>query len=437
MRGTDPYVPLHGDSRFRVTHYDLDLDYRPVTNSLSGKGRLSVEVLEDTAVLELDLVGLGVDKVTVDGRVPRRYRQRDGRVVVTLASVAVDGTRLELGVQWSGQPAPQRGPWGEVGWEELTDGVLVAGQPDGAPTWFPCNDRPGHKAVFTTRVTTDSAYTVVANGELVSRRRGGSRTTWTYAQAAPMATYLATVQLGRYAVHELAPQQLLVCPPHLLVRARHDVGRSPQMLTVFSELFGPYPFDSYTVVVTDDDLEIPLEAQGLSVLGANHVDGARRSERLVAHELAHQWFGNSLTAGRWQDVWLHEGFACYAEWLWSERSGGWTADRCARAAWTRLSALPQDLLLADPGPELMFDDRVYKRGALALHAVRGLVGDAVFFGLLRTWSSTHRHGTVTTTGFVAHCAGVGGPEAADLLSDWLDALPLPPLPPLLPLPPLR
>ena len=104
------------------------------------------------------------------------------------------------------------------------------------------------------------------------------------------------------------------------------------MMALFEELFGPYPFAAeYTVVVTDDDLEIPLEAQGLSVFGANHMDGRRGSERLVAHELAHQWFGNSLTVGRWRDIWLHEGFACYAEWLWSERSGGWTADRLARS----------------------------------------------------------------------------------------------------------
>ena len=99
------------------------------------------------------------------------------------------------------------------------------------------------------------------------------------------------------------------------------------MIALFEGLFGPYPFDAYTVVVTDDDLEIPLEAQGLSVFGANHMDGRRGSERLVAHELAHQWFGNSLTVGLWRDIWLHEGFACYAEWLWSEASGGRTAAR--------------------------------------------------------------------------------------------------------------
>ena len=427
MSAPDDYVPGHGDARYRVTRYELNLDYRPATNALTGRGRLAVEVLEDTAELALDLVGLGVDKVAVDGRA-RRWRTRAGRVLVALGETVPDGTRLRLDLVWSGSPGPLRGRWGETGWEELTDGVLVAGQPDGAPTWFPCNDVPRDKASFSTRVTTDTGYHVVGNGVLAERRTGGSRTTWRYEQVEPMATYLATLQLGRYEETELAPGQLLVCPPRLAARARHDVGRSPQMLELFTELFGSYPFDGYTVVVTDDDLEIPLEAQGISVLGANHVDGARGFERLVAHELAHQWFGNSLTAARWRDVWLHEGFACYAEWLWSERSGGPTADACARGAWSRLSRLPQDLLLADPGPDLMFDDRLYKRGAVTLHVLRRSLGDPAFFDLLRSWTAAHRHGSVTTEAFVAHCAGVGGGESADLLSDWLDATALPPWP---------
>jgi aminopeptidase len=181
-------------------------------------------------------------------------------------------------------------------------------------------------------------------------------------------------------------------------------------------------------VVVDDELEIPVEAQGLSVFGANHLDGRRSTERLVAHELAHQWFGNSLTLGTWRDIWLHEGFACYAEWLWSQSSGGDTTDALARKARSRLAGLPQDLMLADPGPVLMFDDRVYKRGALTLHALRLTVGETAFFALLRAWTAQHRHATVTTADFVA-LAGQHCDRPLDaLFRNWLHDRTLPALP---------
>jgi aminopeptidase len=428
MSAPDRYVPHRGDTAYRVTHYDLDLDYRPGGNALTGRATLTVQPQVEVRALELDLAGLGVDAVRVD-RLRVRHRTRGSRVTVELGRPAPAGSSLTVEVRYSGSPRPERGPWGEVGWEELGDGVLVAGQPDGAATWFPCNDRLD-KATFRITVHTDSAYTVVANGVLVARRRGGSRTTWVYEQPEPMAPYLATLQVGRYDEHRIgegAVPQLLYVPARLRQQALADTAALPQMMELFSRLFGPYPFAGHTVVVTDDDLEIPLEAQGISVFGANHMDGRGGSERLVAHELAHQWFGNSVTVGAWRDLWLHEGFACYAEWLWSEASGGPVSDVLAATTWKRLSDLPQDLLLADPGPQDMFDDRLYKRGALALHALRRAGDDEQFFGLLRAWTSQHRHAHAGTPDFVAHVALHVGAPAASLLRRWLEQRPLPAL----------
>ncbi len=148
----------------------------------------------------------------------------------------------------------------------------------------------------------------------------------------------------------------------------------------------------------------------------------------MAHELAHQWFGNSVTLGEWKDIWLHEGFACYSEWIWSEASGGDTADSWARHHHERLAGLDQDLVLADPGPELMFDDRVYKRGALTLHALRLHVGDDAFFEILRGWVTEHRDGTVSTADFVAFAGERTEVDLDELFSSWLEEPALPDLP---------
>ncbi|MFI6827776.1 M1 family metallopeptidase [Kribbella sp. NPDC050241] len=426
----DPYVPSHGNGGYHVESYELDLDYRVNSNRLSGKATITAVANQALSRLTFDLSGLRVAKVSVNGRRAARYVHRAGKLHVTPQAAIMDGAEFVVDVQYAGNPKPEDSPWGELGWEELTEGVIVASQPSGAATWFPCNDHPGDKAHYRITVTTDSPYQVVANGRLVSRRVKASRTTWVFDQAAPMATYLATVQIGRYDVLDLAASPVpirAVLPAAHLRQFRTDFGRQQEMMKLFCRQFGPYPFEGYTVVVTDDDLEIPLEAQGISVFGSNHVDGRRTSERLVAHELAHQWFGNSLTPSTWQHIWLNEGFACYAEWLWSEASGGLTADQQVSKAYTRMRGLSADLMLSDPGPEMMFDDRLYKRGAMTLHALRKHLGDDAFFNLLRTWTRTYRHGSVTTDDFISLAATFSPNEPAllELFAAWLDTYELP------------
>jgi aminopeptidase N len=148
---------------------------------------------------------------------------------------------------------------------------------------------------------------------------------------------------------------------------------------------------------------------------------------LIAHELAHQWFGNSVGLASWHDIWLNEGFACYAEWLWSEASGGLSAATHARAHHARLRIAPKDLLLGDPGPDAMFDDRVYKRGACLLHALRNRIGDERFFGLLREWTRIHRFGTVTSADFEALAERVAEEPLGTFFDGWLRQTRLPSL----------
>ncbi|SKG72597.1 M1 family metallopeptidase [Mycobacteroides abscessus] len=428
----DPYLPQNGNYGYRVSRYELDLEYKVAINRLTGTANITAVTLATIKEFTLDLADtLGVSKVTVNGRRPTHFGHRAGKITIKLASAIPAGAAMTIVIRYGGSPRPINSMWGDVGFEELSNGVLVAGQPNGAASWFPCDDHPSSKASYRFVITSDSPYCVISNGELISRRVRAAHTTWTYEQPEPMAPYLATLQIGDYQLVKLAKNPVSMnaaLPSRLRDRFEHDFGRQPQMMKLFIKQFGPYPFAAgYTVVVTDDDLDIPLEAQGISVFGANHCDGSRHSERLVAHELAHQWFGNSVTARRWRDIWLHEGFACYAEWLWSEESGGPTADARARHYHQKLKDLPQELILADPGPQLMFDDRVYKRGALTLHALRLRLGDTKFFALLQDWTTRYRHSTVITDDFTGLAAGYSDESLRPLWTAWLYEKQLPPL----------
>ncbi|MEO8852058.1 MAG: M1 family metallopeptidase, partial [Allobranchiibius sp.] len=396
-----------------------------------GRAVLHCVSARDLAHFKVDLYRLRISKLTLDGRRVKFQQDKRG-ILIRLVEAIPAGAQFTVEVQYSGRPrAVPSKVLGPTGWEELADGVIVAAQPHGAPSWFPCNDRPGDKASYRISISAPAGYRVVSNGRLVSTRRHAGSTTWVYDQPEPMATYLATVQIGRYTVVDVDAVVRLhaVLPGSLLARYEDAFGGQPAMLAFFSRVFGAYPFENYTVVITQDDLEIPLESQGLSTFGANYLTSDWESERLIAHEMAHQWFGNSLTLADWSDIWLHEGFACYSEWLWSEESGGVKAHQHAVTHWNRLAALSQDLILADPGPELMFDDRVYKRGALTLHAVRLQVGDETFFSLLRGWAGTYAYGTVTTGMFVAFAQAQTGVPLGTLFNAWLNKPALPDLPP--------
>ncbi|CAN5277148.1 M1 family metallopeptidase [soil metagenome] len=427
----DSYLSTHGNGGYRVDRYELDLTYRMSTNRLAGVATIHATATQALSRFSLDLSRLRVSKLRLEGHRGTKFVQTAGKVTVTPAAAIGAGTAFTIVVAYAGAPSTIASRWGAVGWEELDDGVIVAAQPSGAPTWFPCNDAVGDKATYDIHFATDQAYSVVCNGVLVEHSIIAGQGIWHYEQVEPTATYLATVQIGRY---QLAPTTwdgvpgVIAYPRAIEARVQQDFAAVAEMMTLFQSTFGPYPFRSYTVVVTPDELEIPLEAQSLAIFGANHADGAGGTERLVAHELAHQWFGNSVGLASWQHIWLNEGFACYAEWLWSEHRGGMTAEGLARQFRRQVSGQPLDILVGDPGPALMFDDRIYKRGALTLHALRRTIGDGPFFDLLRRWTTERRDGTVTTADFRALAAEFSARPLGKLFDSWLFSTALPRLP---------
>ena len=423
----DPYIPQSGDARISVEHYDLDIEYKLSNNRFSGTAVLDVRILEATSSFSLDLVGLRVKKARGAGI---RFTQTDRKVKIALDAPAAAGDLVQIALTYAGAPKPRRTRWGTLGWEELEDGVIVASQPTGAPTWFPCNDVPSDKATYALRVATDPGYTVVSSAP-ARRSTEKGRAVWAFDIQAPTPTYLMTLQIGQYEREDVdlagVPGRLFY-PRPLAGRVHEDFDQLGGMMAAFQDAFGPYPFDAYTVVVTPDDLEIPLEAQAMAIFGAGHIDGEHGLERLVAHELAHQWFGNSVGLRHWRDIWLNEGFACYAEWIWSEASGGSSAHAKALAHHQRLAKIDEIGILGDPGADAMFDDWVYKRGALALHALRLTIGDAAFFELLRTWTSLHAHSTVDQSDLLALAEEISGAPLGAFFDAWTSESALPDLP---------
>ena len=228
----DSYTPGHGDASYDVTRYDLELTYKVEGNLLNGVARLTCVALADIDRFTLDLHGLRVRKVGVDGTVVKYTHRRDS-LTVRLGGTIGEGQEFEVVVQYAGHPAPLSSrSLGTAGWEELADGAIVAGQPHGAPSWFPCNDRPANKASYRIVLSAPNAYRVVCNGELTSATRHASTTTWVYEQPEPMATYLATVQIGRYQQLELdaAVPMHAALPGSLVPQYDAAFGRQPEMM---------------------------------------------------------------------------------------------------------------------------------------------------------------------------------------------------------------
>lgn len=428
---THSYAPRSGTDDYSALSYDLDIRYRVSTNHCDGVATIRGRANTELTVLVFDLVHLRVKRVRIAGEKRTRFTQTSSHLRVQPVTQLAAGDEFTVTIEYSGSPAPRHTRWGAIGWDELEDGVIVASQPTGAATWFPCNDRPSDKSQYRMRVTVDEPYTVLATGELTEHTVSSGKGTWIFERSEPTATYLAAIQVGRYVTERRRSNGVdwvLAFPQALSRRVLHDFASVGKMLGYFQSVFGPYPFPSYTVVVTADPLEIPLEAQGMATFGSTHADGHDGSDRLIAHELAHQWFGNSVGVRQWGDIWLNEGFACYAEWLWSEFSGGPSAHDCARTHYAALRKKPQDLLVGDPGPDLMFDDRVYKRGACLLHCVHSLMGDASFFELLQEWTEQHRHSTVTSTEFEDLATQRSPVDLSTLFDEWLREEALPPLP---------
>jgi hypothetical protein len=203
--------------------------------------------------------------------------------------------------------------------------------------------------------------------------------------------------------------------------AEDSLARQPEIIEWESDLFGRYPFTAAGGVVDDyDELGFALETQTRPIYDKGFFTDAISGDSVVVHELAHQWFGDSLAIEAWQHIWLNEGFASYAEWLWSEREGIATVQEIFDSFYE----IPDDddfwtVVVGDPGPDDLFHSAVYNRGAMTLHQLRLTIGHEDFFRLLRRWAQSNEGGNVATDDFIALAERVSGEQLDDLFEAWL------------------
>ena len=423
----DSRYPELGNEGFDVDHYLIELRFDPDDASIDAVTTIEATATADLEVLSLDFIGYEVSEVTVDGASAATSRS-DNKLVVAPPATIPTGEGFSVAVAYAGIPRPFQ-PEGmpfQMGWMTGPRGEqFVAAEPDAARTWFPGNDHPVDKATYTFRVTVPDPLMAVANGTLTDTIDDGGDTTRVFEMEQPMPTYLATVVIGDYTVVEdpdstetggVPIRNLL--PPALAAEAPLRLDLQGEMMTFMVETFGPYPFDLYGIAVVPG-FPAALENSTLSLFGDRIVASIGFFEAVLVHELAHQWFGNHVTLGDWGDIWLNEGFATYAEWLWIEEREGPAALEAKVAeqhANMALLGLPPP---GNPPADDLFNASVYVTGGLTLHALRLEIGDEAFFETLRTYLDRYAYGTAYTADFIAVAEEMAGRDLTELFDAWL------------------
>ncbi|WP_307785472.1 M1 family metallopeptidase [Microbacterium hibisci] len=419
----DPYFPLAGNGGYDVQHYDLDLDYTlpapapaPLEGQLTGVATIDLIATADLDRFNLDLRGLTVSSVVVDGK-SMAFAHEGDELVVSPRPKLKAGQAASVVVSYGGTTTRPVDIEGELyGWVTTRDGAMVVSEPDGSSTWFPVSDHPTDKATYTFEITVPEGSVAVANGLLEGSETADGKTTWRWNAPDLMAAYLATATVGNFRLQQYtAPNGTPIIDAIDVTRQPNqyaNLARTAEMLTLFEGLYGDYPFVSYGAIVDNDSVGYALETQTRSFFSGSAGLGT------VAHELAHQWMGNQVSPGRWADIWLNEGWATYSEWLWTEHNGGLTAQARFDAVMTSASQAPWNTVLADPGPTGLFGTPVYTRGAALLHALRVKIGDDAFFDVAKEWVARFSGGTATTADFIALSEEISRQDLTSFFDVW-------------------
>jgi aminopeptidase N len=431
----DPFFPQAGNGGYDVSHYSLTIDYDQPANLLSGRAVIQATATENLRRFNLDLRDFyAVSGVTVNGVPANIARPGAQELAISPTPRLNAGQQFTVEVLYSGKPKPIKDPDKSIeGWIPTDDGAFVVNEPQGSPGWFPVNDSPRDKATYDFTISVPAGQEAIANGELLGDPvTAGGRTTWRWAENNPMASYLATATNGEfltdfysadglpiYDAVDPNTRRLRTDPPNPTL-AFQRLDPEPEIISFFSSLYGPYPFNSGGGIVDwAPDVGYALESQ--SRPNYHRIPGPST----VVHEISHQWFGDAVTPAYWPDIWLNEGFATFSEWIYDELHGGTPA----ADTFDELYAIPEgdpafeDLWFPAPAalhhPSQLFHTPVYDRGAMTLQALREKVGDPTFFATLRAWYANNKYGNVTTSDFIALAEQMSGQDLDNFFQVWL------------------
>ncbi|WP_370618396.1 M1 family metallopeptidase [Mumia sp. Pv 4-285] len=422
----DPYFPALGATGYDALTYHLDLDYEPVdasSGTLDATSTMTFRATKTLSSFNLDLRGLEVSSVRVNG-LRATFTHVDGELIVTPRLPLLARLPVVVTVEYGGTTGRPRDIEDSLyGWVSTADGAMVVNEPDGAPTWFPVNDDPNDKAIYTFRITVPEGKTAVANGLPIGQpRTRDGKTTFRWFEPSPMASYLTTASIGDFDITTTRTEDGLPIIDAIdrdvtaanRTTSEASLAKQADMIAFFSEHFGPYPFTSAGAIVDDDTVGYALETQSRAVYSRV------ASEGTVAHEIAHQWYGNTVSPHRWADIWLNEGFATYAAWMWGEHTGGQTVEARAAAVYATPATSPfWSTVVADPGATGLFASAVYSRGALTLHELQQEIGEDDFAALLKAWPKERRNATGSTSDFIALAERISGQDLGAFFDAWV------------------
>ncbi len=426
---TPHYAP---DRPAVVEHLCLEIWLDQAQKTIRGSVRLSLRALGPARFLVLDAAELSIESVKDEsGEVP--FRLESGLLQIDRALSIEE--RATLIIRYSG--TPRRGLY-FIGPSDFDDArppeVWTQNQDDDAKHWFPCFDHPQQKARTEMIIHSPKGLFALSNGELVERLEVGDEIVHHYRQEVPHSTYLVTLVVGEYEAIQDSSGPVPVVSyvhPRDLERGRRTFRRTAEMIGLFSDLIGvPYPFPRYAQICVADFIFGGMENTSATSLTENilfdeaqETDFRGLSESLIAHELAHQWWGDLVTCTDWSHAWLNEGFATYFETLWRGHTEGKDS-----GAYGRL--IDQQAYLAEAyrrplvervyeEPIDLFDRHLYEKGGCVLHMLRALMGDARFFKGLRHYCEQHREGSVESSDLRRALEKTSGLSLERFFDEWV------------------